>query len=816
MLKDDNTRKFALDPEKSFIVQSPAGSGKTELLVQRFLRLLSIVSRPEEILCITFTRKAALQMRTRVIKALRDSQDLTLTPESLHEKKTIELARAAIAKSSNMNWGIIENPSRLKIQTIDSFCGFLTHNMPFLSRLGDQMEIDENPQFLYREAARRLIEMVDDEDKHGDAVRKVLTHMDNNPQRLEALIISMLERRDQWMEYALKEGKVHRHMLEEGLQDSITGHLTKLLQSLPLGMVSALSEVAPFAARNVAGTSKIALLKDIYDLPSPIPEDLPRWQAIAELLLTNDAQLRSPGGINKKIGFPADKKEPYITMKKTMQSLVENLAPRQDVIDLLGKTRVLPEPGYRDDQWDILNALLHILKLAASHLYAIFKENTTVDFIELARGALDALGSDEAPTDLLLRLDYLIKHILVDEFQDTSYTQIKLLEKLTSGWSPGDGRTLFLVGDPMQSIYRFRKAQVGLFIHAKDYGINNITLNPLFLSSNFRSQKGIVEWINSSFKDIFPAHDDAAAGAVSYTPMEATVESDTRKPVVVHPYISRDDDRESEDVVKTVKLCMDRYKDETIAILVRAKTHLPLILKKLRGANIRYRAKEIEELGQRPVVQELFALTRALSHLGDRVAWLAILRARWCGLYLDDLYQLCHDPKDRTIIELLHDRNHIDKLSKDAKDRLERAIPIIDKALENLSRRHLRDQVRRCWIALGGPACITDEDLYDAEVFFSLLDSIDAGGMITSVDALYNILTDLYASPDPYAPETIEIMTVHKAKGLEFDTVILPGLGKKPRKDEDPLVRWIEHPDYKVLLAPIEERVQKMIPSTNI
>ena len=81
--------------------------------------------------------------------------------------------------------------------------------------------------------------------------------------------------------------------------------------------------------------------------------------------------------------------------------------------------------------------------------------------------AENALGNNENPSDLALFMDYKIQHLLIDEFQDTSITQYRLIEKLIIGWQPNDGRTIFAVGDPMQSIYRFRQAEVGLFLRTQ-------------------------------------------------------------------------------------------------------------------------------------------------------------------------------------------------------------------------------------------------------------------------------------------------------------------------------------------------------------
>ena len=91
------------------------------------------------------------------------------------------------------------------------------------------------------------------------------------------------------------------------------------------------------------------------------------------------------------------------------------------------------------------------LKLAVAQLRLRFSDTGEIDFIEIAQRAASALGHADDPGELLLKLDASIRHLLIDEFQDTSQTQLDLLNTLTSGWQEGDGRSLFLVGDPMQS-----------------------------------------------------------------------------------------------------------------------------------------------------------------------------------------------------------------------------------------------------------------------------------------------------------------------------------------------------------------------------
>src|SRR5210317_2041409 len=91
-----------------------------------------------------------------------------------------------------------------------------------------------------------------------------------------------------------------------------------------------------------------------------------------------------------------------------------------------------------------------------------------------------------------------------------------MLEALTGGWAQGDGRTLFCVGDPMQSIYRFRNAEVGQFLLARKHGIGQIPLEPLLLRRNFRSGEHLVHWFNTVFTGLLAAEDDPLRGAVAY------------------------------------------------------------------------------------------------------------------------------------------------------------------------------------------------------------------------------------------------------------------------------------------------------------
>ncbi|MGA2655482.1 MAG: UvrD-helicase domain-containing protein, partial [Gammaproteobacteria bacterium] len=174
---DLQIRQQALNPHHSFIVEAPAGSGKTEILVQRFLSLLATsVSNPEEILAITFTRKAAHEMRTRIISALEKALD----NNTAHmQSTTVELAKKVLTRDSAENWQLLANPNRLRIQTIDALCMSLTQQMPIISGLGGQAKMANYPNDLYRKAVQAVLATLDEPTSWHDDLIAIFKHFDN-------------------------------------------------------------------------------------------------------------------------------------------------------------------------------------------------------------------------------------------------------------------------------------------------------------------------------------------------------------------------------------------------------------------------------------------------------------------------------------------------------------------------------------------------------------------------------------------------------------------------------------------------------------
>jgi ATP-dependent helicase/nuclease subunit A len=805
--EDWQARAAALDPERSFIVQAPAGSGKTELLTLRILTLLTRVERPEDLLAITFTRKAAHEMRLRLLDTLQEAASGTAVADP-HRQAGRQLALQVLERDRNRDWNLLQNPSRLQIQTIDSLCAALVRRMPWLSRFGATPEISADAAPLYRQAATRLVERIMTGGPGSDEIAVLLRHLDNRLEVLRDLLADMLSKRDQWLRHLLdQQHHSAREILEQGLRSFIAAQLQTLVALLPAELALGLPETLAFAAGNLAaaGDSPLAWFLDQPRLPPAEPAWIEQWLAIAELLLTRSGEVRKRP--NKTQGFPADKDPRSQALKQRFEAQLAELADAPQLCSQLARLRELPRSSYSAAEWQLLEALVRLLPLAVVELDAVFRAEGTTDFIAVAGAARMALGQSDAPEELLLQLDSRLQHILFDEFQDTAFGQYVLLHQLTSGWLPGDGRTLFLVGDPMQSIYRFREAEVGLFLRTRRSGVGQLRVEPLQLTANFRSDRELVDWFNRIFVGLFPALEDEARGAVRFAPATAARPARGAAPVTLLALPERDDRAEAAAVVNAVIRARAAQPQQKIGILVRSRNHATALVEALDRAGLRYQAREIVSLQQRSIIQDLQALTRALLHPGDRVAWLALLRAPWCGLTLQDLFELVGDDARSLVLDLLtrpeQQESLFQPLASGRRQRLSQVTTLLLEGLDRRGRVGLRALVESTWLALGGPACCEAAELADARQFFRLLEQLDCGGELASLEQLDAALAGLFAAPDPQADERLQLMTIHKAKGLEFDCVILPGLGRSVRGRDKALLRWLEHPDHELLLAPI-------------
>ncbi len=822
---DTEARKRALDPHTSFIVRAPAGSGKTELLIQRYLRLLAQVGEPEEILAITFTRKAATEMRTRILQTLTSAREKR-PPAEEHKRLSYQLALKVLDRDGEHDWGLADQPARMRIGTIDSINSRVARRAPLSAGIMSGNALIEYAEPVYRSAARATIGFAGDRGETGEKLKRLLVAFDNKAEKLETLLANMLARRDQWMHITGAGlggdmGAV-RERLEASLVQLVNPVIAAAHGLLPGEYRTEIVRLLGYASHAIVAAKPDAPLtgwQGATELAEPCAENLELWRALANVFLTQKGKWRSR--LNKNDGFPPGDTE----MRDAAMDLLGLLGATDGLEVALAEVLKIPDPHYLDSEWAVLQALLTILPLAVANLKSELAVMGQTDYTEIAQEARVALGSEDEPTPLGLALDYQVKHILLDEFQDTSHSQVELLRRLTAGWEVADGRTLFLVGDPMQSIYRFREAEVGQFIQAKKRGIGAISLESLCLEKNFRSHPTVVDWFNRIFAAVMPDEEDPMMGSIAFARSEPTrkCDSDTEAGVSLCATPYGNDATEAHLIVNLVNETFDTWRHHSaepgegtdrnlrIGILVRSRRHASAIARALREQDIPFYGGDLETIDEQPIVQDLLALTRALTHRADRLAWLAVLRAPWCGLVLDDLAALAADDHDVCLAEVI--QRPPPNVSRDGLERLAKLRESLERNGERIGRLALRDCVEQTWLELGGPAALTDAmELEWADRFFGFLDTVGVAGQCVDNGDLLNQLR-AFPIDDLRGDAQVEIMTIHKAKGLEFDTVILPGLGYATRKSDRPILLSRELPGSDgadaLLLAPLNPSREK-------
>ncbi len=823
---DAAAREQALDPSGSFIVQAPAGSGKTGLLVYRILRLLAVSEQPESILAITFTRKATREMRERLLGLLQRA-DQNEVGENDFDQQGIFLAKAALAQDKRYGWQLLDTPQRIQIQTIDALSLRLVAAMPWLSRLGAQPAASDNADQLYAAAIEQFLvdELLGDEP--DPRIQALLTELDFNYRRISKLFSAMLGKRDQWLRHLLSGSLADKRAdIEQAWQSLTQTHIQGLCQNLGEDVISRLKPLVSYAHTNLLVEGKLP--EALVDKPEPRFSELPSgvamdeaslvfWRMLSIVLLTGTGTFRKRVDIN--CGFPpAGKAE-----KGTLMQIIGELNDDEVLLEQLVELTVLPLEPFSDQDWAQLLDLEFVLKKLAAYLQLQFRAQGKSDHSEVTQRANLALQELDDPTDLSLKLDYQINHILVDEFQDTSFSQIGLLNRLMLGWSSATdqgAKTLFLVGDPMQSIYRFREADVGLFIDVWNNASTRVfahqTITPLSLSRNFRSSGSLVRWFNDTFSQSFPQLDNSLTGAVRYS--AATTHRDDLEPSCVQYSLAADKLQEATIAVQAVQAALAKDDHSSVAVLVRSRGNLTDILPLLKRHNIAYHGLDLAPLSIEPAVIDVLHLTRAIARHDDRIAWLALLRGPWVGISLSDIQTLCGRASESVMAQL--QSADLADLETETQQRVERFKSVMQAALAQFQQVDLDVLVRWAWQQLGGAYTLFSLSAASMESVFACIAEHQRGGGLLSLRALEQALEKMYAVPDlaQAKPPRLTISTIHKSKGLEFDTVILPGLGNVGRSDDKDLLMWAEWQaraqgerlESQLLLAPLSLAQKKL------
>jgi len=783
---DTEARELALDITQSHHVEAPAGSGKTMLLVARFIKLLSCVRHPHEILALTFTNKAAGEMKTRIGAVLQKAHS-GLPPSSDLEGHLLKSAKKAL-KHHEAHRFLLLSPEGLQVTTFHGFCYALIKRAPLEAGVPPQsVVIDEEEQGpVLDESIRNMISAVVSmpEGTHErTAFENRLLRLNNRLPALVDEIRDLVKRRDLFSDLVEALGvspnlDEFRAVLTRRIGGVVEGFLKEASEAF--GPTSLCQDWDAFQRHlKEKGSPNADTLPE--HLPGAAWSDLSAWKAMGEVLTTKDGRPRQQTGPATGGFYKGFAKGPW---GKPVRDLPVS------VTRLLCDLKNLPGQDVSLIDIDALADLIILVARAITTYETKCRQQHVLDFAGLEQAALRTLAED-SPSDLQLFLDHRIQQLLVDEFQDTSRSQWTLIQRLCAGWTSGDGRTLFLVGDPKQSVYAFRKAEVRLFLEARKgipvSGQGLLPVTKIKLEANFRSQPMLVRWTNQLFGRTVMADPKSAFDEVPFQPSTAHPQlpnQDTPQdpPVSLNIFfkdssVSSPAEAEAQWLARAVRNVVERSPGTSIGVLLFTRNRLPLYLNAARKVGLAVRVKEGLKVAEQTEVMHLYQMATALCRPHDDLAWASLVRSPWAWVNSPLLLKIASMPAPAWS----------QKLKPIAKEYPEigRILDALDVGRRRVGRDPLAAVVRDVWMALDGPERVAarfgPEGVANCRLFLEVLESIDTGIPEETLLRLDLALETLYAPEAPDATGApVDLMTVHAAKGLEFDVVFLPFLDWPP------------------------------------
>ena len=461
---DARARRLAVDPLRNVALEASAGTGKTRVLVDRYVRLLEAGVAPRNILAITFTRKAAAEMRQRVMSTLRQR----------HREGSLTAAR----------WREIRDAlNDIGISTIDAFCLSLLHEFPLEAGVDpgfDLADETETPRFVESSldnalAIGRAIS-IDDAD-----VRLLFTEL--GEPRLRKALTALLDRR------LVARDALNRFL--RGRDMSIEAACHRLTHALRGAMSSISAEAFIASGPDVPGFDLLAremreLMSDAEPPPARLRGMLDR---LSDLVLTKQGEPRKrPAHTKAQFRSAADYERHKV--------IVSGLGPHvQAAVDAFK----------RDINLVLARGVRRLFAIAQDEYRRTLDKHGVLDFADLLERTLKLLGQMEEFSRSRYRLESRYEHVLVDEFQDTSRAQWRLVRELVRAWSAGEGLShgpippsIFIVGDRKQSIYGFRDAEVTVLDAAARFieALRPEAPARAAITRSFRSVRALLMFVN--------------------------------------------------------------------------------------------------------------------------------------------------------------------------------------------------------------------------------------------------------------------------------------------------------------------------------
>lgn len=784
---DDATlaQNRAADPATSTWLGANAGSGKTRVLTDRVARLLLDGVPPERILCLTYTKAAAMEMQNRLFSrlgawAMKDDADLrgTLTSIGVEvgrlDSDLLDRARTLFARA-------IEAPGGLKIQTIHSFCASVLRRFPLEARVSPAFtEIDERVQ------ARLLVDLLDElaETEDGRAALDFVAPHLSGDDGVISLARAVAGRAEALTPAADWPAICDFAGIDPGLTEADV-----IAQVLVGGEGEIAAAVLPHleAGSRSTGTAHRVLSSVNWDAPS-----------LADIAALEGAFVFGP-----------DTKAPYtpkidkIGNAGTRTAIGDAMVPLNALMERLADARPL-RTGLLSAQ---RTHALHQFAARFLPAYARAKElRGWLDFDDLIDKTRALLRDSKVAQWVLFRLDGGIDHILVDEAQDTAPRQWDIVQRLAEDFAAGEGartdvqRTIFVVGDKKQSIYSFQGADPSEFDRMREYFAGRLAeieapFQDAALIHSFRSAAPILALVDRVAEGLgapglgdtieHKAFFDAKSGRVDLWPVIEQMKGG-EKPAWDDPQDLVSEDHHSSvlaqtlaarigDMIEHPPMIEVEGKQRSVTagdILILVRSRSPLfhkIIAELKGADLPVAGVDRSQLTSPLAVKDLMALCRFLATPEDDLSLACVLRSPLCGFSEAKLYDLANG-RPGYLWSALRDRagDFADTFAilKDLRDQAEFLKPY-----DLLERALIRHDGRRRLIARLGPEA---EDAVDAMLAQALAyEATDVPSLTGFVGWLDS--GDVQVKRDlSQAAGEIRVMTVHGAKGLEAPIVILP------------------------------------------